>query len=101
MQKLAVLVVLAFSLLLAACGGSADSGPAPAEALAAPSSCEASPFADAAGDTLWTFSDKLSGNPLPGACTDLGDGIHFWCDARACLFLPYTGSCPHCPGGGE
>jgi hypothetical protein len=93
-------LVLAFAV--SACGGSAESAPAPAEAPAeAPSSCEASPFADAAGNTLWTFSDKLSGDPLPGACTDLGDGIHFWCTPSACLFLSYTGSCPHCAGGGE
>ena len=102
-MKAITALILVFTLALAACGGAADPGGLPASAAPTPASpsCDLSSGTDAAGNTLWTFSAPLTGNPLPGACDDLQDGVHYLCNADACLFLPYTGTCPHCPGGGE
>jgi hypothetical protein len=94
------------------CAGQPIAAPAPCGATEAtacpetPRTCEVmqtEPNGDSAapGNSFWLFEHGLAGsNPVPGDCVDLGDGW-FECNADACLVLPYTGTCPHCGGGGE
>jgi hypothetical protein len=93
MKKLLMLL-----LLIPACGGSPDQSPNPA---APAMSCE---LLDATStEQVFRFSDVNTSSVDAGLgteCVSLGGGV-FDCKPEACLVLPYTGTCPHCGGGGE
>ena len=81
-------------ILLAACGAATETP----DSNAAPPSCEL--LAAGEWEQVWAFSDHDTAAPVGTACLSLGGGM-FTCKPTACLDLAYTGTCPHCGGGGE
>lgn len=113
-KRLSFLVVAtamwALLCTLTACGGQVDGLPTQASAPCAPtSSPTVTPAAAPAqsctlvtsnGDEqIFEFSDPDTAAPVGTSCVSLGGGW-FTCTPDACLVLPYTGTCPHCPSGG-
>lgn len=90
-------VLFLIALTMAACTVE-RSAPVEAVELHGPESCDLM----ASGPTVqvWKFSNKDTAAPVGLECVSLGGGV-FKCDSDACLVLPYTGTCPHCGGGGE
>jgi len=72
-----------------------------AKEAVAPASCEL--LDSTATEQVFRFSDANTSSVDAGLgteCVSLGGGV-FDCKPDACLVLPYTGTCPHCGGGGE
>lgn len=91
------LFILLIALVPIACGASPEGSVSEPAAM----SCE---LLDATATTqVFKFSNVDTSSVDAGLgteCTSLGGGV-FQCMPTACLVLPYTGTCPHCAGGGE
>jgi hypothetical protein len=98
MKNIMLAVLALFVVFTASACTTRVEQPVEAVDLQGPESCDLlsyGPYGQA-----WKFSNKDTAAPVGFECVSLGGGV-FKCDPEACLVLPYTGSCPHCGGGGE
>lgn len=96
-RSITVIALVLLAVFASACTVE-RSAPVEAAELHGPESCDV--VASGPVGQAWQFSNHDTAAPVGFSCVSLGGGM-FKCDPDACLVLPYTGTCPHCGGGGE
>lgn len=100
MTKLLTLVISCLALSLGACVAPVDGASCDARVDEAPAALSCDMLAESSTERVISFADPDTRSPGGTSCVSLGGGV-FTCPADFCLFEQYTGTCPHCPGGGE